>query len=154
MTTMNAEDRLNKLLLDAKNRVYKQRANDTTGKYNEYQKKLMKERRAKSKLENKDADNKKNAEYQKKYRDNLKQQATKIKALNTISNAVKISKAKKELEDLRDLKDQKATEDLLKSITKEAIDIATTKTTKKGRPKGSKNKPVEPKTYNLRSRGK
>lgn len=176
---MNAEDRLNKILLDAKNRVYKQRANNTD-KYNEYQKNLMRERRAKKKLENKDAELKKNADYQKKYRANLKEQASKVNAINTISNAIKTLKTRKEYEE--ELKEQKKTKDLISNLVNDAITQATTKTTKKGRPAGSKNKVVEVKkeettateaiekkrgrpagsknkvvdvkTYNLRSRGK
>ena len=180
MTTMNAEDRLNKMLLDAKNRVYKSRANNTE-KYKEYQKNLMRERRAKKKLENKDAENKKNADYQKKYRANLKEQAIKVNAINNISNAIKNLKIRKEYEE--ELKEQKATKDLISNIVNDAITQATTKTTKKGRPAGSKNKKnveelkeeittteaiekkrgrpagaknkvVDVKTYNLRSRGK
>lgn len=178
MTTMNAEDRLNKMLLDAKNRVYKQRANNTE-KYKEYQKNLMRERRAKKKLENKDAENKKNADYQKKYRANLKEQTTKVNAINTLSNAIKNLKIRKEYEE--ELKEQKTTKDLISNIINDVITQATTKkkgrpagsknkknveelkeeitTTeaiekKRGRPAGAKNKVVDVKTYNLRSRGK
>ena len=146
MNTMNAQERLDKILLDAKNRVYKQRA-ENPDKYKEYQKKLMKERRAKNKTE----ENKKNAEYQKKYRANLKEDANKVKALTTLSNAIKNRKARKEVETL---KDEKATKDILNSIIKDAMLTATTATAKKGRPAGSKNKVVEEKVYNLRSRNK
>ena len=146
MNTMNAEERLNKILLDAKNRVYKQRA-ENPDKYKEYQRLLMKERRAKNKVE----ENKKNAEYQKKYRANLKEQANKVKALNTLSNAIVNRKARKEVEKL---KEEKSTKELLNNVVKDALTQATTATVKKGRPVGSKNKVVEAKTYNLRSRNK
>ena len=146
MNTMNAEERLNKMLLDAKNRVYKQRA-ENPDKYKDYQRLLMKERRAKNKVE----ENKKNAEYQKKYRANVKEETNKVKALTTLSNAIVNRKARKEVEKL---KDEKATKDLLNNVVKDAITQATTATTKKGRPAGSKNKVVEEKVYNLRSRNK
>ena len=81
MEKMNAEQRLNKILQDAKNRVYKQRDKDPE-KYKEYQRNLMKERRAKNKVE----ENKKNTEYQRKYRANLKEEVGKIKEQNKSLN--------------------------------------------------------------------
>lgn len=143
---MNAEQRLNKILQDAKNRVYKQRDKDPE-KYKEYQRNLMKERRAKNKVE----ENKKNTEYQRKYRANLKEEVGKIKeqnkSLNTLSNAIKSRKARKELEGL---KQEKTTKTLLDSIVKDALLTATTATAKKGRPRKLEGEPK--KVYNLRNR--
>lgn len=138
-TIMNAEQRLNKILEDAKKRVYKQRELNPE-KYREYQKNLMKERR----LKNKEEEKKKNTEYKRKYRENQKK---KVEAINTLSNAIKNRKARKELEEAKN------TKTLLNNIVKDALFSATTATVKRGRPKGSKNVVVE-KTYNLRSRGK
>lgn len=91
-----------------------------------------------------------NDKHGKTYREKLKKEKKQAEALITISNAIKTRKAKKEMEKL---KEEKKTKDLLNSIVKDALTNATTIKTIKGRPKGSKNKPVEEK-YNLRSRGK
>lgn len=94
---------------------------------------------------------KKNVEYNKKYRERLRQEKKQVEALNTLSNAIKNRKAKKEMEQL---KEEKKAKDLLNSISKDTLLTATTATAKKGRPKGAKNKPVDTVKYNLRSRGK
>ncbi len=108
--------------------------------YNEEQKKIMRQNRAEDPVKYREM----NIIHNRTYRD-------KLKALNTISNAIKNKKAKKELGDLRDAK---ATKDLISNLVNDAITQATTKTTIKGRPKGSKNKEVDVKVYNARSRGK
>ena len=96
--------------------------------------------------ENKETYMKKNVEYNKKYRERLKKEKKQVEAVSTLSNAIKNRKARKEMESLK-------TKSLLNNIVKDAILSATTKNTKKGRPKGSKNVVVE-KKYNLRSRAK
>lgn len=146
---MDAQQRLNKILKEAKERVYKQRALKPT-EYNDYQRKYMKKKRAQNTVE----DKANNAIYMKQYRKNLKKEADKIKgekekskALSTLSSAIKIRKAKQELKDLKEEKNKK---DFIKLMVNDIIKVPTTANAKRGRPF---RRPDEvKKVYNTRSK--